>query len=396
VDNAAVVPDSGWKRFWLGSLNLVLALLAALLVCLALFAAFSSPQVDPSEHPGVRTYVEVPGEPPIISCGGSSLQVAVLGAKVVATTPEHARTARTACWRAAWIPVGSGVVALLLGFLSLFGAAKLKARIERGGRLAPSQPNGQEPALGGGSAATQHSAQPAVARQPSAGLGEWNLGRITLFFLVVILLAIGGAYFFRPVPATTKFGGRWRVYTSSDFQISLPTRYVGGVRPSGAENAIAAAAYGNPFYSDIAQPELADLPAEVVFWAIAPIDCCQSWSEVGKSFLVHDDSNPNAGHSGITEVMILKTSMEEDVGLADYRDVVADPAFKVRDERMVSVAGQQAIRLVEDEGRDRYLTYLLKDRGVFWEIYFSADRDKFSAFVPLFEQSARSFRLPAT
>jgi hypothetical protein len=167
------------------------------------------------------------------------------------------------------------------------------------------------------------------------------------------------------------------------------------VRPSGAENAIAAAAYGTPFYSDIAQPELADLPAEAVFWAIAPIDCCQSWGEVGKSFLAYDDTNPNGGHSGITRVMILKTSIEEDVGLADYRDIVADPAFKVRDERMVSLAGQQAIRLVEDEGRDRFLTYLLADRGVFWEIYFSADRDKFSAFVALFEQSARSFRLPA-
>jgi hypothetical protein len=167
------------------------------------------------------------------------------------------------------------------------------------------------------------------------------------------------------------------------------------VRPSGAENAIAAAAYGNPFYSDIAQPELADLPAEAVFWVIAPIDCCQSWSEVGKNFLSDPEGDPNAGHSGVTEVMILKTSMEEDVGLADFRDVVADPAFKVRDERMVSVAGQQAIRLVEDEGRDRYLTYLLEDRGEFWEIYFSADRDKFSAFVALFERSARSFRLPA-
>jgi hypothetical protein len=94
--------------------------------------------------------------------------------------------------------------------------------------------------------------------------------------------------------------------------------------------------------------------------------------------------------------MILKTSAGEDLALADFRDVVADPAFKTRDERMVSLAGQQAIRLVQDEGRDRYLTYLLKDHAAFWEIYFSADRDKFSAFVPLFERSARSFRLPAT
>ena len=167
------------------------------------------------------------------------------------------------------------------------------------------------------------------------------------------------------------------------------------MRPSGAENAIAAAAYGNPFYSDIAQPELADLPADAVFWVIAPIDCCQSWSEVGKSFLLHDDTDPNAGHSGITEVMILKNSVGEDFSLADYRDSLADPAFKTQNERMVSLAGQQAIRLVEDEGHDRFLMYLLKDRGVFWVITFTADRDKFSAFVALFEQSARSFRPPA-
>jgi hypothetical protein len=165
VNNAAVVRDSGWKRFWLGSLNLVLALLALLLLFLGWVEVLMPPQPDPGRHPGVRTYVDVPGEAPILSCGGSALRVAVLGPKVVATTPEHARAARTACRRAAWIGVGSGVVALLLVPLSLSGAWKLKTRIERGGRLAPSQPNGQEPAIGEGSVAAQHSAQPAVAER---------------------------------------------------------------------------------------------------------------------------------------------------------------------------------------------------------------------------------------
>jgi hypothetical protein len=189
VDNAAVVRDSGWKRFWLGSLNLVLALLALLLVCFALLEAFMPPQVDPAGHPGVRTYVDAPDEPPIISCGGSSLQVAVLGPKVVATTPEHARTARTACRRAAWIGMGRGVVALLLVSLSLFGAGTLKARIERGGRLAPSQPNRQEPAIGQGSVAAQHSAQPAVAEPdpPPTWRGRLaNISKISQFLGVII------------------------------------------------------------------------------------------------------------------------------------------------------------------------------------------------------------------
>jgi hypothetical protein len=166
------------------------------------------------------------------------------------------------------------------------------------------------------------------------------------------------------------------------------------VRPSGAEDAIAAAANTVPFYREFAQPQLADLPGEAVFWAIAPIDCCQSW---GDGFLFQDDTDLDASHSGVTEVLILKTSEEDyDVTLAQFRDGLADPAFKTQDERMVPLAGQQAIRLVEDEGDNRDLTYLLKDRAAFWVITFSADRDKFSAFVSLFERSAHSFRLPAT
>jgi hypothetical protein len=191
VDNAAVVRDSGWKRFWLGSLNLVLALLVLPLLWAALVQTLRPPQVNPAGHPGVRTYVWGPGEPPIVNCGGSALRVAVLGPKVVATTPGHARTARIACWWAAYLSAGSGVIALLLVPLSLFGAATLKTRIERGGRLAPSQPNGQEPAIGEGSVAAQHSAPPAVA-EPDPPL-TWR-GRVANIskFSQALGVVIGG------------------------------------------------------------------------------------------------------------------------------------------------------------------------------------------------------------
>ena len=211
----------------------------------------------------------------------------------------------------------------------------------------------------------------------------------------MVLLAAGLAWFFRPAPATMKFGGPWKAYVGSDFQISLPKRYVGGLGSSGAGAAIADAAYANPYYREIVQPQLADLPEEAMLWAIAPIDCCQSWGEVAISFLTSGSSDPDSGHTGVTEVVILKFPAEEDESLAQFRESMADSAIKTQDLQDVALAGHQAIRLVEDLEDGRYLTYLVGDGAAFWVIEFSADRDKFSAFVPLFERSAHSFQLPA-
>ena len=97
----------------------------------------------------------------------------------------------------------------------------------------------------------------------------------------------------------------------------------------------------------------------------------------------------------MTEVVILKFPAQEQESLAQFRESLADPAIKTQDQQNVALAGHQAIRLVEDLEDGRYLTYLVGDSGAFWVIEFSADRDKFSAFVPLFERSAHSFRLPA-
>ena len=233
-----------------------------------------------------------------------------------------------------------------------------------------------------------------AARQAFDGLDRWVKEHPFLFCLLIGLLVIGMAWVFRPVPATTKFGGPWKAYVGSDFQVSLPKRYVGGLGSSGAGAAIAEAAETVPFYEQIAKPELADLPEEAMLWAIAPIDCCQSWAEVAESFLDGDD-DPMSGHSGVTEVLLLKFPAQEDETLALFRESWADPTIKPQDEQNVALAGHQAIRWVEDLEDSRYLTYLVGDGGAFWVIAFSADRDKFSAFVSLFDRSAHSFQLPA-
>jgi hypothetical protein len=250
------------------------------------------------------------------------------------------------------------------------------------------------PATSGWDTDKSDAGQPAPPRA-SDRLERWLNQRPPLFWLVMILLAVGFAWFFRPVPATTKFGGPWKAHMGSDFQISLPKRYVGGLGSSGAGAAIAEAAETVPFYEKIAKPELADLPEEAILWAIAPIDCCQSWGEVAISFLAAGSDDPQSGHSGVTEVVILKFPAQEQESLAQFRESLADPAIKTQDQRNVALAGHQAIRLVEDLEDGRYLTYLVGGGGAFWVIEFSADRDKFSAFVPLFERSAHSFRLPA-
>lgn len=132
-----------------------------------------------------------------------------------------------------------------------------------------------------------------------------------------------------------------------------------------------------------------------MLWAIAPIDCCQSWGEVGRFFWAYDEGDPNSGHSGVTEILILKFAVEDNESLADFRLDLADPVYSTQDKRSATLAGHRTIRLIEDESRNRHLTYLLKDRASFWVLDFSADRDKFGAFLSLFERGAHSFRLPA-
>ena len=68
--------------------------------------------------------------------------------------------------------------------------------------------------------------------------------------------------------------------------------------------------------------------------------------------------------------------------------------YTTEEEKAAPLAGHQAIRLIEDESRNRHLTYLLEDGPAFWVLDFSADRDKFNAFVSLFERSAHSLQLP--
>jgi hypothetical protein len=123
-----------------------------------------------------------------------------------------------------------------------------------------------------------------------------------------------------------------------------------------------------------------------------PIDCCQSWGETAWRV---GAGGPESGHTGMTEVLILKFPAQEDETLALFRESLADPAIKPQDEQNVALTGHQAIRLVEDLEDSRYLRYLVGNGAAFWVIEFSADRDKFSAFVPLFERSAHSFQLPA-
>ena len=53
----------------------------------------------------------------------------------------------------------------------------------------------------------------------------------------------------------------------------------------------------------------------------------------------------------------------------------------------MALAGHQAIRLVEDLEDSRYLTYLVGDGAAFWVLDFSANTDKFSAFVLLFGEA---------
>ena len=97
---------------------------------------------------------------------------------------------------------------------------------------------------------------------------------------------------FRPVPATMKFGGPWKAYAGSGFQVSLPKRYVGGLGSSGTGAAIAEKANTFPFYRKLAKPQVADLPEEAMLWAIAPIDCCQSWGEMAINILRESDNDP--------------------------------------------------------------------------------------------------------
>ena len=255
-------------------------------------------------------------------------------------------------------------------------------------------PSGRGGLVDGPETAAQSNADPPATPKASSRLDKWGREHPFLLCLLIGLLAIGFVWFLRPSPATDKFGGPWKTYMSRDFQVSLPKRYVGGLGSSGAGAAIAEAAETVPFYEKLAKPELADLPEEAMLWAIAPIDCCQSWGEVAGRFLDSDD-DPMSGHSGVTEVLIVKFPAEEDETLALFRDSLTDPAFKTQDQQNVPLAGHQAIRFVEDLEGVRYLTYLVGDGGAFWVIQFSVDQDKFSDFVPLFERSAHSFRLPA-
>jgi hypothetical protein len=253
--------------------------------------------------------------------------------------------------------------------------------------------------MDGPETAIQSNAGQPATPPASSGLDRWKKEHVFLFrllsCLLIGLLAVGMAWLFRPVPATVKFGGPWKDYAGSGFQVSLPKRYVGGLGSSGAGAAIAEKAYTSPFYREIAQPQLADLPEEAMLWAIAPIECCQSWGEMARNFLRETDTDPQPEHDAVTEVSILKFPADEEESLAQFRDSLADPAIKTQDEQNVALAGHQAIRLVEDLEDSRYLTYLVGDGAAFWVLDFSADRDKFSAFVPLFERSAHSFRLPA-
>jgi hypothetical protein len=124
--------------------------------------------------------------------------------------------------------------------------------------------------MDGPETAAQSNAGPPATPKASGRLERWAEEHLLLFLCLFCGgFAVGLAWLFSPVPATTQFGGPWKAYVGSDFQVSLPKRYVGCLGSSGAKAAIAEAAKTHPFYEETAKPELADLPEETMLWAIA-------------------------------------------------------------------------------------------------------------------------------
>jgi hypothetical protein len=134
MDGPEVLPDSRGKSVWLQVLNAALAFLAVILCLEGSVLIASEPWVG--ARPGVESIPGPNEATPLTDCGGTSLHVIRDGAQVVAETSQLARDAEAACQRVAWISVVIAVLLFLLIPVSLYGAARLKKRYDRGGRLA--------------------------------------------------------------------------------------------------------------------------------------------------------------------------------------------------------------------------------------------------------------------
>ena len=84
-------------------------------------------------------------------------------------------------------------------------------------------------------------APPPASRRLERWINEHPRHTWLVVMVLLVLLAAGLAWFLRPAPATMTFDGPWKAYVGSEFQISLPKRYVGGLGRSGAGAALAGA-----------------------------------------------------------------------------------------------------------------------------------------------------------
>ena len=81
----------------------------------------------------------------------------------------------------------------------------------------------------------------------------------------------------------------------------------------------------------------------------------------------------------------------------DTQLLTLEPTFRVVERRNVSLNGREAIRMVFEARVDTVdvdeLVYVLQDGGTVWAVLYAAQINEFYEMLPIFEQSARTFRI---